>query len=183
MLTLVHRRSPGTRAVCTLLLVALLAFAVGCYGSFPLTHAVYRFNGDAIDVPLGQSLLFWVFIILPVYSIAMLGDAVIFNLIEFWTGESLAVGQSTFSHGDYQTVMDVSADGQTLTMTTRENGRVVLECRSAEVAPGVYEMRAADGALLGTVHRTAAGDLELSNAAGTQVRVIPAAQIAALGAR
>jgi hypothetical protein len=181
-MNIAHRpgRPAWIRAVSAVLIVALMAFALGCYGSFPLTHAVYQFNGDAIDNSLGQTLLFWVFIILPVYWFAMLGDAVIFNLIEFWTGESLDVGQTVTTHGQYQTAMTVSDDGTTLTMTTTKDGAVVAQCQSVQVAPGTFEMRAADGTVVGTVHRTAAGDLELCNASGAVMRVITASQIADL---
>ncbi|NUP89532.1 MAG: DUF3332 family protein [Candidatus Sumerlaeia bacterium] len=94
MITAIRARSPWTRALTTLLLVTVLVFAMGCYGSFPLTHAVYNFNGEVTDNSIGQQLVFWVFIILPVYGIAQLGDAIIFNLIEFWTGETLDIGQA-----------------------------------------------------------------------------------------
>ena len=85
----IPRRTLWVQATCGLLIIALLALSLGCYGTFPLTKAVYEFNGDVTENELGQSLLMWGFIIIPVYSCAMLGDGIIFNLIEFWSGESL----------------------------------------------------------------------------------------------
>jgi hypothetical protein len=78
-------------------LVTLLLFVVaasGCYGGFQLTKALYKFNGE---VKLGedpkanrvaQSAVMILLVIIPVYQLAALADAVIINSIEFWTGKN-----------------------------------------------------------------------------------------------
>ena len=58
----------------------------GCFGSFELVKKVYNFNEDISSDKVIQSLMFWVLNIVPVYSFAVFVDAVILNLIEFWTG-------------------------------------------------------------------------------------------------
>ncbi|MDD3049998.1 MAG: DUF3332 domain-containing protein [Candidatus Cloacimonetes bacterium] len=65
-------------------LVVLMLLA-GCYGNFSLTRKVYQFNGEMGDGVL-QTVVFWAFCIIPVYSIASFLDAVVFNTLEFWTG-------------------------------------------------------------------------------------------------
>ena len=66
----------------------------GCYGSFGLTKKVYKFNGS-----LGNKWINSLFTFVlggPVYVASGVLDAVIFNLIEFWTGSSpVAAAQST----------------------------------------------------------------------------------------
>ncbi|HOR28799.1 MAG TPA: DUF3332 family protein [Candidatus Sumerlaeota bacterium] len=98
-------------AAAALLLLAISPLVVtSCYGRFPLTHAVYDFNGE-IGNDAGnaekwvESALFWVFVILPVYQLASLGDAIIFNVIEFWTGDTLRIGAAP-GHGALAGVAD-----------------------------------------------------------------------------
>jgi hypothetical protein len=153
---------------------------IGCYGEFPLTKLVYDLNGDISDNGIIQSIVMWVFIILPVYGIAMLGDAVIFNLIEFWTGDTVNLSTMNVDDGLYQTAINVSEDGSALTMTVTRQGDLVAELTSLEVAPGQFEMRDATGTLVGLVNHSAAGDLELCDAEGQVLRLITAEQIAAL---
>jgi hypothetical protein len=65
----------------------ILVILSGCYGNFPLTRKVYNWNGEMGDKYM-NNIVFWVLNIIPVYGVASLADAVIFNLIEFWTGEN-----------------------------------------------------------------------------------------------
>ena len=173
------RRSMLMRSICAVLLVAFAITSFACYGQFPLTHMVYEVNGDITDNELGQSIILWIFLILPVYWFAMLGDALIFNLIEFWTGEAPIQSNAVHTDGLYETAMTVSEDGSMMTMTISHEGTVLSEVTSVEIAPGVFEMRDADGLLVGLVHRTAEGDLDLCDAEGNVLRTITADQIAA----
>ena len=70
---------------------ALFAFVslatVGCYGPFNLTRRVHKWNGQAGDKWV-QEVVFLAFAIVPVYGFAALGDAIVFNSIEFWTGNN-----------------------------------------------------------------------------------------------
>lgn len=86
-----------------ILLVCSLLLTMGCYGRFPLTRTVYRINREAGEaVADGQkaqgvvsSVTMWVFLFLPVYSLATFGDAIIMNVIEFWTGEAIEIGATS----------------------------------------------------------------------------------------
>ena len=79
------------------LVVALAVIGMiftGCTGTFKLTRAVYDIHRQQQEKWMDE-LIFLAVVIVPVYSIAMIGDAVIFNTIEFWTGENpLASGNS-----------------------------------------------------------------------------------------
>ena len=68
-------------------LLAVCVFATGCTGSFMLTRKVYNFH-RTMDDKWVDELAFLGCIILPVYGLATLGDAIIFNSIEFWSGEN-----------------------------------------------------------------------------------------------
>ena len=69
---------------------AILAFFLsGCLGQNALFNGVQDWNATATNnkfVNQGISFVFWW---LPVYSLTLLGDIVIFNSIEFWSGENI----------------------------------------------------------------------------------------------
>ncbi|MCM8812542.1 MAG: DUF3332 domain-containing protein [Candidatus Omnitrophica bacterium] len=86
--------------------VLVLGIAVaGCTGSFQLTKKVYDFHRGQNDKWMDE-LIFLGAVILPVYSLATLGDAILFNSIEFWTGENPLRKQAKVERGDMQVVMD-----------------------------------------------------------------------------
>jgi hypothetical protein len=78
-----------------LALVTLLVFTAGtfgCYGSFNLTRALYKFNGEVKagdNKQLSGAVQSVIMILLsPIYGLATLADALIINSIEFWTGKN-----------------------------------------------------------------------------------------------
>ncbi|MBI4323552.1 MAG: DUF3332 family protein [Candidatus Omnitrophica bacterium] len=68
-------------------LVVTSLLASGCYGPFNLTRQLHHWNGQAGDKYVNE-LVFVAFAILPVYGVTIVGDAVLFNSIEFWTGHN-----------------------------------------------------------------------------------------------
>lgn len=68
--------------------VALGLFMSGCYGPFYLTRKVWKFNGEVSDNKWVVEVVYLVCTWLPVYGIAGLADAIIFNSLEFWTGKN-----------------------------------------------------------------------------------------------
>ena len=67
---------------------SLMISQTGCFGSFALVKKVYEFNESVSDNKVVQTLLFYVFNIIPVYGVASFIDVVILNLIEFWSGSN-----------------------------------------------------------------------------------------------
>jgi len=67
------------------LCVGLLA--TSCYGPFNLTRRLHHWNGT-VDGEWGNEGIFLLCAIIPVYGVCMLGDALIFNSIQFWGGEN-----------------------------------------------------------------------------------------------
>lgn len=71
-----------------LLAMVLVAFVVtGCTGSFNLTRKVYNFHRSQSD-KWADELCFLLVAITPIYGLATFADAIVFNSIEFWTGEN-----------------------------------------------------------------------------------------------
>ncbi|MFH0793059.1 MAG: DUF3332 family protein [bacterium] len=165
-----------------LLLSTAPVLSVGCYGKFPLTKTIYHFNGSVTHNKFWQSVLFWVFLIIPVYKVAMLGDAIIFNLIEFWTGASLNV--SVVTDQDGKTVALVpSEDGREVTLTVSEQGKVLSQTHIVKTSDTTFEIRDNAGQVTAGVVRTPSGDLLLNNAEGVTLKRLPANEIAAALAR
>lgn len=60
-----------------------------CVGSFGLTRKVHGFV-TSFGNKWVNWLVFLVFVIIPIYGLAILADAVVVNSVEFWTGHGLA---------------------------------------------------------------------------------------------
>jgi len=103
-----YRRRLGALAVA----VALLGS--GCFGSFNLTRKLYQWNDTVSQDKWIKEVVFIVLVWVPVYGLATLGDAVLFNTIEFWSGEN---------------PIEVTADGQGVQTRriVRENAEAVLK--------------------------------------------------------
>ena len=77
------------RALSACVLAGFLPLATtGCFGNFELTKKVWKFNKESSQDKWVQEIVFLVLAILPVYGGASFLDAVVFNSIEFWTGEN-----------------------------------------------------------------------------------------------
>jgi len=172
---------PFYRRVCVLLLLALAPLTVSCYGRFPLTKAVYKFNGEVTDNKWVHSILMWIFVILPVYSLATLGDAIILNLIEFWTGDTIDLGSTTTKDGSTVSLAP-SEDGREAVLTVTKDEKVVAVQRYVRQADGTIDVLDAQGRLIGGVQPTAAGGFDLTDASGAVVQGIPAEAVASLRA-
>jgi hypothetical protein len=75
--------------VAILVAVALL-MTVGCYGNFKVTKSLYEWNGEIENEYLESAAMIGM-IIIPAYEVAMLADAIVFNPIEFWTGDEAEI--------------------------------------------------------------------------------------------
>ncbi len=73
--------------VSAAMLVVFLGVLSGCYGQYALVHLLYKSNGT-IENKWARSGVNALLIIFPVYAIAGLGDVIIFNTIEFWSGKN-----------------------------------------------------------------------------------------------
>jgi len=70
--------------VFVLLIVCILVASSGCIGGFNLTRQIYDWNAGLGKI--GSELVFLGLVILPVYELTMIGDALIFNSIQYWGG-------------------------------------------------------------------------------------------------
>ncbi len=68
--------------------LATATTATGCYGSYGAFQKVHRWNGTVTNEKFSKSALHFLLWIVPVYELAIAGDWLIFNNIEFITGDN-----------------------------------------------------------------------------------------------
>lgn len=148
-----------TRGSKRLLAAAALLAAtnVGCYGQWALTRALHGWNGHATGNKFLNSLLTWGLLIVPIYPLAALGDFVIFNTIEFWSGrnpialEEQADGSAKLVHeGHEYRYRAISADE----IEVSRDG--VPAARYRRSAPGRVTVMTMDGRAIADVEDGAA---------------------------
>jgi hypothetical protein len=172
------------RLLASLCVLTLGYGSTGCFGSFALVHKLYDFN-KSFGNKFVQTIVFWVFCIIPVYEVASLGDAVILNLIEFWTGSN----PLAMKDGDTQQRV-VEAEGKRTTLTFEDHGRTVrIHVESLTGAPPQdFTFRGDDdgavvvdgqGQLLSQSRVNAAGQVEVSDGLGVRTR--EAAEVVRVG--
>ena len=77
-----------------LTLIALAGVSGGCFGKFALTRKLYGWN-DSLGNKFVKTIAFWALTIIPAYELMGLGDFLVLNVIEFWTGSNPVAGVRT----------------------------------------------------------------------------------------
>lgn len=72
----------------TALALAASISLTGCWGSFTLTGKLYDWNDGVSGEKFVKWLVFLGLVIIPVYEISLIVDALIFNTVEFYTGSN-----------------------------------------------------------------------------------------------
>jgi len=141
-------------------MVGVLILAAGCTGPFALTKKVHAWQ-TSFDDKWVDEVAFLGCVILPVYSLSALADAVILNSVEFWTGDN---------------PMDasLSKDGESVKITHQDNGTILIEsdagvCVLEKSDAGVCAMDA-EGNVLYTAKTGVDNMVRVYNAEGEVVR-------------
>jgi hypothetical protein len=76
------------KRIASLALVAALASSsAGCLGSYSATKKLNQWNFKATGTPVVNSVIHFGLWVIPVYELAILGDFLIFNNVEFFTNK------------------------------------------------------------------------------------------------
>lgn len=75
------------KSIMAVLLAASFLFS-SCLGSFAAFNNLREWNEGVSDNKFVNNLVFWGLNIIPVYGLFFLGDTIIFNVIEFWSGSN-----------------------------------------------------------------------------------------------
>lgn len=171
-------RRPLTSWLLVLLVGSTSVHTTGCFGSFGLTFKLYNFNKGVSGNKFIRWLVFLGFVILPVYEIVLVADALVLNSIEFWTGDRLA--SRTDEGAAHERVVQLN-DTDTLKLSREAHTDVLrLELVREGEEPRVHyfepledglAVRDAAGALVLAAHEREDGALELTDASGQTLAV------------
>jgi hypothetical protein len=170
------RRSRFGKGIALVLAAAVGALSAGCFGTFQLTRKVYDLN-QSIDEKYVRSAATWVFVIVQVYTVAALLDLIVFNVIEFWSGENPVVSApvtKVYAQGNGKTVLTLSRDGSaTVAVIERYEGEgLVSTLRIRDDGLGkVAAVETAAGGMVREISAVATSDgsvdVTVTTAAGT----------------
>jgi hypothetical protein len=155
------RGSRFGKGIALVLVAAVGALSAGCFGKFQLTRKLYDIN-QSIDEKYVRSAATWLFVI-P-YAVTGLLDLVVFNVIEFWTGENPVASApvtKVYAQGNGRTVLTLSRDGSaTVAVIERYEGeRLVSTLRIHDDGRGkVAAVETAAGGKVREVSAVAASD-------------------------
>lgn len=161
-------------------IVILAFFTTGCTGPFNLTHKVYNFHRSQAD-KWSDELCFLLVALLPIYSIAIFADAIIFNSIEFWTGKnpvdmsSIPAQNRMAANGKDKLMMSYNSKTDQVQVAVSNNHGFIFE----RTATGVIAKNE-KGQVLYSAIQGEGGDVAIYNAEGKLVKDYPAGQIALL---
>ncbi|MGB1466111.1 MAG: DUF3332 family protein [Alcanivorax nanhaiticus] len=114
-----------TSAACAMMLT-------GCLGQNALFDTVQDWNATATNnkfVNQGISFIFWW---VPVYGLSLLGDIIIFNSIEFWTGTNPISKEGAKVAGTTETLTDGLGNQAELTYNADGSISVLATSNGAE---------------------------------------------------
>ena len=117
-------------------LISLAAFpSTGCYGGFNLTRKVHGWNGQVSNKWV-NTLIFWAFIIIPVYEVCTFVDAIVFNVIEFWSGKNVINAGGPTTHALADGSLEVTHEGKSYTLIPASADRFYLVTNGVAVGSG-----------------------------------------------
>lgn len=153
-------------------LVGLMAGSSGCFGGFRATSAIYHWNKGIGGGKWVQWLVFFGLFVIPVYELFALGDILIFNSLEFWTGSNPLALRDAKEPVEAIAMNDGSI---TFLVGERRYRLAPIDDRSASLS--------LDGVEIGRVERTADGGLALIDLAHARSRQFGPEEIIAAKAR
>lgn len=153
---------------------------LGCYGEFALTKVAYEANGEVSTNGVVTSLVMWVFAFFFIYSVCIIVDVFILNLIEFWDGQNpMTAGVYDMPDGS-QVVVTPSEDGREAQLEIKKDGKLVETRKVVKTDDGHFDILNASGKVVGTVDRQHDGSLELARPDSTRKATITPAMMTEL---
>ncbi|MFL5352028.1 DUF3332 domain-containing protein [Archangium sp.] len=171
-------KSRSSRLVAALFATFLSLHVSGCFGSFALTKKVYGLNEGVSANKFVRWLVFLAFTLIPVYGVSVFVDAIVFNSIEFWSGNNVLAGAGTQEDGTR--VVQLSPTDTLRMSRDAQSGVMRIELDRAGEEPKVryfepledgLAVRDESGTLLIRAHERVDGAVEVVEASGSTVTV------------
>lgn len=172
------------RTLAALCIFSVMAGASGCFGAFMATRKLWSFNNEISGNKFLNWLVFLGLVIIPAYELFALGDALIFNSIEFWGGSNpLAQGPS---FEEKERLVRISDTDQLRLVRGEEQGSMtaelirdgrVISVRHFEVSEDGFTVTDEHGAEVARVRRMEDGSVVVSGAGKEPLAIHSAADI------
>ena len=94
-----------------------------CIGSFALTNRVLDWNNQ-VGSKFVNELVFFAFLVLPVYEVTALADILVINSIEFWSGKNPVTASTKMIETDHGRYL-VKCDGKGYDVIDETTGQTV----------------------------------------------------------
>ena len=124
-------KSRSLRTATAIMVLVFSLGSAGCMGKFAAHTQLAAWNTKVTDNKWVNELIFIGLVLIPVYELVWLGDAVIFNSVEFWTGKnpmtSALDGQKMVQSGDRRVVQSFHQNDEMRSMEVKYYVRGRLE--------------------------------------------------------
>jgi hypothetical protein len=111
------------RTIAIVMVMVVSFISTGCLGRFAAFNKLSDWNQKVTDDKFLNEIIFLAFNIVPVYGVALLADAIVFNSIEFWGGQNPMMSegnhQKVVESGDLKVVQNFRQNGEFKTMEAR----------------------------------------------------------------
>ncbi|MBI4355576.1 MAG: DUF3332 family protein [Candidatus Omnitrophica bacterium] len=159
----------------------------GCYGPFNLTRKLYNWNGQASQDKWGREAVFLLCVWVPVYGLATLADGLIFNSIEFWTGDNpIKMDEPSgrrrhtrrITGGDAEAILSraTGPEGERFAIEQFQHGRPAAALQ-IQRRDGLMVAANAEGQALFQARTLDDGSIRVENAGGEQVALYSADEV------
>ncbi len=169
-----------------MVILVLVAFtATGCTGSFMLTKKIYNWH-RGLDGKWADEFGFLVCAILPIYGLGSLADAIVFNSIEFWTGENPVENAKADNQnkivkvGDEKAVLSYNAEAKELKIASQKKGIHPIEI-ALERSGDTLITKDKNGGILFTTTKAENGDYLVYNRNSELVRTVSKDEVLKMG--
>lgn len=115
-------------------LLSLTLLSSSCLGSFSAFNNLKDWNQDVTDSKFVNNAIFWGLCIIPVYGLFFVGDVLIFNTLEFWTGSNPIAMEENETETQVAEV-----EGHKVKMTAQKN-KFTIEVLEGQKAGKIVEM-------------------------------------------
>jgi len=121
------------KTIISLISLVSILGTMNCNGGFVATRKIYNWNHN-LGNKWVQSIVMWLMIIVPVYPVVMvIGDFIILNALEFWTGSN----PLAMKPGESETQL-VHKDGKEYEITARQNQFEIREIADGKRGEPAY---------------------------------------------
>src|SRR5947207_1461342 len=151
------RRRRVREAIVLGLGVAFLTTASGCFGRFRAMNAIYDFNKEASNNGVVRSLLMCALIVIPVYEVTFLIDAIVLNTLDFFNAPNAVAKTEKLPDGSELRLARLDGDSVRVRRVDAAGRETSFDV--VRVGANAGFVRVGDGRIVGSVERLPDGRL------------------------